>query len=408
MKPASSSPATVASWIVVALVGTAPHLAADVTVRDGPGLQRAAAAARPGTTIRLAPGDWAGGLHLRGLRGTSRRPIVIAAEPGDRPVVFRGGGTGLQLSDVQHVELRGLRFVGAKANGLNIDDGGSYGTPSRGVVLRDLRVASIGPKGNRDGIKLSGVDEFRIVGCVVERWGDAGQGIDMVGCHDGEITGCTLRFADDRGSGVQAKGGSRRIRIARCRFEHAGSRAVNIGGSTGLRYFRPPLSGRGPFAEAAEITVEECFFTGSEAPIAFVGVDGAIVRRNTIYRPRRYVLRILQETRAEGFVPCRRGRFERNVVVFRSGEIRSAVNVGPATDPGSFSFVGNWWHCEDRADRSRPSLPSRETKGEHGRDPRLRNPEGGDLSLSAGSPAAGRGAPPLPATGQDRSATGRR
>ena len=38
-------------------------------------------------------------------------------------------------------------------------------------------------------------------------------------------------------------------------------------------------------------------------PVAFVGVDGATVRHNTIYRPRRWGLRILQENRAAGLRP---------------------------------------------------------------------------------------------------------
>ena len=107
------------------------------------------------------------------------------------------------------------------------------------MVVRD-----IGPTGNRDGIKLSGVDDFRVEGCTVERWGSGGSGIDMVGCHRGEIVGCTFRHGDTTGdSGVQAKGGSRDVVIRRCRFEHAGQRAVNLGGSTGLAFFRPKPEG---------------------------------------------------------------------------------------------------------------------------------------------------------------------
>ena len=172
---------------------------------------------------------------------------------------------------------------GATGNGINIDDGGSPDTPAHHVVLRGLVVRDIGPTGNRDGIKLSGVDDFRVEGCTVERWGDRGSGIDMVGCHRGEVVGCTFRHGDRQGdNGVQAKGGSGEIMIRRCRFEHAGQRAVNLGGSTGLAYFRPRPQGY----EAKDITVEDCTFVGSMAPVAFVGVDGAAVRHNTIYRPR--------------------------------------------------------------------------------------------------------------------------
>src|SRR5262249_7493119 len=200
-------------------------------------------------------------------------------------------------SDLAQVELHDLAVANVRGNGINIDDGGSYDTPAHHVVLRGLVVRDVGPTGNRDGIKLSGLDDFRVEGCTVERWGDRGSGIDMVGCHRGEVTGCTFRHGDREGDhGVQAKGGSGDITIRRCRVEHAGQRAVNLGGSTGLAYFRPRAQGY----EARDIRVEDCTFIGSMAPVAFVGVDGATVRHNTIYRPGRWAFRILQETRAEG------------------------------------------------------------------------------------------------------------
>ena len=102
---------------------------------------------------------------------------------------------------------------------------------------------------------------------------------------------------------MQAKGGSADILVRACRFEHAGQRAVNLGGSTGLPFFRPEPQG----FEARDITVEDCSFVGSLAPVAFVGVDGAVVRHNTIYRPRRWAFRILQETRGPDSCPAATG-----------------------------------------------------------------------------------------------------
>jgi hypothetical protein len=104
-------------------------------------------------------------------------------------------------------------------------------------------------------------------------------------------------FEDDKGFGIQVKGGSSNIRIVRCRLEHAGSRAIQLGGSTGLQFFRPPLKAGQEHAEARNLTVEGCTIIGSTGAIAFVGVDGAIVRFNKIYRPKRWAIRILQETR---------------------------------------------------------------------------------------------------------------
>ena len=367
-----------------------------VTVRDADGLRRAVARARPGARILLAPGEYAGGFFFANLRGAPGRPIVIAGADPKRPPVIRGTATGMQLSDPAHLELRDLVFRGATNNGLNIDDGGSYDTPAHHLLLRNVTVSDVGPRGNHDGIKLSGVNDFRIENCTIERIG--GQGVDMVGCHRGVIENTTFRELPEDAAGIQAKGGTADVTVRRCRFLNAGGRSLNLGGSTGLQFFRPPLSPTpGPRAEARNLRVEGCTFVGGTAPLAFVGVDGAVVRFNTIYRPGRWALRILQETRAPGFVPSRNGVFTDNIVVFRSDAwAEGGVNVGTGTAPGTFTFARNVWYCLDDPARSRPTLPAPERGGVYGKDPRFRSPERGDLRLQAGSPAAKAGATALP------------
>jgi hypothetical protein len=353
-------------------------------------LQQAIRQARPGAQILIAPGTYRGGLSLGGLRGEKGRPIVLAALDAKRPPVFEGGTSCFHLTDPRYVQMRDLVLRKATGNGLNIDDGGSYNSPAEYVELHNLRIYDIGPSGNRDGIKLSGVDNFVIQGCTVERWGSGGSAIDMVGCHDGRIVGCTFRHRGvDSGSGIQTKGGSRAIAIQRCRFEQAGSRAINIGGSTGLDYFRPNPSNY----EAKDILVEDCTIIGSMAPFAFVGVDGAVVRHNTVYRPTRWVARILQETRGSRFVPCRNGRFTKNLIAFRSDELRTTVNVGAGTAPTTFTFAENHWYCIDDPQRSsRLALPVKESGGRYGQDPQFVDVKRGDLRLSRTSPSRGAGA----------------
>ena len=80
------------------------------------------------------------------------------------------------------------------------------------------------------------------------------------------------------GNGVQTKGGSRNVIIRRNRFESAGARGVNVGGSTGLEFFRPALTAGAEHWEAKEIRVEGNTFLGCTAPVAFVGADAAVVR----------------------------------------------------------------------------------------------------------------------------------
>jgi hypothetical protein len=123
-------------------------------------------------------------------------------------------------------------------------------------------------------------------------------------------------------------------------------------------------------------------FIGACRP-PLIGVDGAVVEHNTICRPTRWAIRILQESTDARFVPCRKGRFLHNVVVFRSDELRQVVNIGGNTSPETFEFSGNVWYCIDRpADTQRlVRLPAAETKGTYGIDPRLKAPESSDLSI---------------------------
>ncbi len=123
-------------------------------------------------------------------------------------------------------------------------------------------------------------------------------------------------------------------------------------------------------AEARDIRVEGNTFVGAMTPVAFVGVDGAVVRFNTIERPARWALRILQENKAPAFVACRNGEFTDNVILFdgtRSPE--GNINIGAGTAPETFTFARNWWYCIDRPDRSRPKLPVPETDGVYGEPP---------------------------------------
>ena len=364
-----------------------------VRVGSDEDLRAALRAARAGTTIVIAAGNYRGGIEVDGLAGTAKQPIVIRGADPKAPPLFDGGANAFHLRDVAHFELADLAIRGATGNGINVDDGGTMETPAHHVVLRRLQLTDVGDRGNQDGIKLSGVDDFSVEACTIERWGNGGSGIDMVGCHRGVIEGCTFRHrADSGGNGVQTKGGTSDVTIGRCRFEDAGSRAINVGGSTGLEYFRPALTDP-PHAEARNIVVEHNTFMGSDAPIAFVGVDGAIVRHNTIHLPRRWAMRILQETTAPGFVPCRNGSFTRNLVVFRSDRwSEGGVNVGAGTDPKSFVFAENWWYCVDAPARSRPTLPTTEKDGIHGKEPLFRDEKHGDLRLQSGSPAKGYGA----------------
>lgn len=343
-----------------------------IIVRTDREIKTALSNAKPGHTIEIASGEYAGGLYAQNLFGEAKRPIVLRAQDAKQPPVFRGGNTGLQISRARHIELSDLRFVGGRYNGVNVDDGGDYdkSTSAQHIVLRNIQVSEVTQSGNHDGIKLSGLRDFLVEDCKLSRWG--GSGVDMVGCHRGAIVGCT--FQNGGSNGVQIKGGSSDVAVRDCRFDEGGARGVNIGGTTGLEFFRPRVTTMPPNGrhEAKRIVVENCTFVRAEAPFAFVGSVDCIARQNTIYRPLAWAVRILQENRNPGFLMCRDGLMQRNLIVFRAGDgWRSGGfnnSEGPLLD--TFRFEQNWWYCEDEPAKSKPRLPVMETKAVHGRDPR--------------------------------------
>ena len=350
--------------------------AGDVTVRTRDEFRAAVAAAKPGTKILLAPGNYGGGYQFANVRGAPDQPIIIAAADPQNPPVFSDANVGLHFSRPGYLELHDLVLRKLANNGLNIDDGGKPEgeAGAHHIFLRGLKISDIGDTKNQDGIKLSGVYNFRIIGCTIERWGtNGGSAIDLVGCHAGVIRDNTIRHTDPpppNCTGVQCKGGSSTILIRENRFENAGGRAVNIGGSTGLQYFRPPLSPGSEYAESRKISVQGNIFIGGIAPVAFAGADGGVFSFNTIENPARWALRIVQENRAAGFVPSRHGVFTDNVIIFESARWSAGgVNVGGGTAPETFTFARNWWYCRDQPARSTPTLPVKETDGVYGRDP---------------------------------------
>jgi hypothetical protein len=372
----------------------------DRFVNNTAAFNKAVNSAKPGDRILLAPGDYKSNFFFGEVHGTAERPILIGAADPKRPPRLMGETTCLHFTAASHLELRDLILTGSKDNGLNIDDGEKAEKPSHHITLRNIRVSNVGPNGNNanvDGIKLSGIDDMLIADCKVERWGSDGSGIDMVGCHRVLITRCEFRNGGD--NGVQVKGGSVAVVISRCWFENSGERAINLGGATGPGNFRPPLSTFPEDAryEVKDSRVEGCTFVGGKAAVAVIGADGAVVRYNTIYRPENFAFRILQENETKGFVPCRYGLFENNLVVFQSEKwTDGGVNIGPSTAPKTFRFARNLWYCEDRPERSVPTLPVAEKDGITGKDPLLRDPAKKDFGVKADSPAGARGAHALP------------
>ncbi|MBP6183785.1 MAG: right-handed parallel beta-helix repeat-containing protein [Saprospiraceae bacterium] len=368
------------------LLGSQFYLSAQI-LEVGPGktyssIAGAAQDAQPGDSIFVYPGTYAGGIFINQLQGTATSWITIRGI-GIEPITISGGTNAIQFTDPNFVVIEHFRFTQQTGNGLNIDDGGSYITPAKHVHIRNCLFEDIAATGNNDFLKLSGLDSFLIEDCTFINGAAGGSGIDMVGCHWGIIQ--QNQFNNLGSNSIQAKGGTRYITIRSNHFVNGGQRTLNLGGSTGAAFFRP----LGANYEAADIDVYSNIIEGSWAPIAFVGSQRVKVWNNTIYQPQNWVIRILQESPDTSFYePASYGEFINNIIVITSS-VSTIVNVGPNTNPTSFTFANNLWFHQNQINWSGPTLPVPESNAIIQVDPLFEN--AGNFHLQPTSPAIGNG-----------------
>jgi hypothetical protein len=233
---------------------------------------------------------------------------------------------------------------------------------------------------------MSGVNDFLIIHCDFVNGSGGGSGIDMVGCHNGIIE--QNLFENQGSNAIQAKGGTQFLTIQRNYFKNCGQRSLNLGGSTGLEFFRPIDA----TFEAADIQVFSNILIGSVAPVAFVGCVRVEVINNTIISPEKWVMRILQETvDPDRFEPCGNNVFINNII-YKSNAVSTDCNIGPDTAPETFVMSNNLWYNYENAGNSTPnSLPVADDNSIIGMNPSFANVVLEAFTLLENSPAIGSG-----------------
>lgn len=358
--------ATIVMFACLTSVPATAARAVVLNVHSEDALRSAVSNATPGTTILIAAGDYAGGFNFRNISGSATARITVQGADAHNPPVFHGPAQAIHLSDCNYITLANLIVDGCTSNGINCDDAGSIASPMHDLIIQNVTIRHIGPRGNHDGLKMSGIDRFIVRKCRFNGWG--GSGIDMVGCHQGVVEDCYFHgeAGFDNTEAIQMKGGCADILVQGCFFDRAGGRGLNLGGATGLPYFRPRV---GDY-EATRLLVAGNRFFGCQAPVAWPTASHNRVVQNTMVLPEKWIGRILQETRDPRFRPSHDGVFEKNVVVFdrRVGRFEF-INVGPGTAPETWKFVDNAWFNID-GDR-KPKLPGIENGSIWQVDPRL-------------------------------------
>lgn len=336
-------------------VATSP-LHGEVFLVQGPGDLGFIRLLKDGDVLRISHGMFPGGHSISGIANLT----IEGIDPKNKPI-FTGGNVAFHFSRTPGLKLRNIVVRGQKHNGINIDDGGKRDQPVEGILIEGVEVEDIGPQGNFDGIKCSGLKDLVIRDCDVSGWG--GQAIDLVGCRDVLITGCKItgKPGFSQNTGPQFKGGCEDITIEKCVLLNAGERPIQAGGSTGKDFFRPP----GAKYEARRIFIRDNVIEGGVCATAFTGVTEVEFTGNKIIRPTKWIFRILQETKEPGFKPCGNVKVSGNEFIFRREDVGTEINIGEGTAPETFVFENNRWFAEDKPASSKPTLPVEETGGRY-------------------------------------------
>lgn len=327
---------------------------------------QAANQATPGDTILFFDSPITQSSYISNLRGTVDLPIVITSGTGDY-ILFSGGGSAFQLSNPAHLHISRLAFEGQTQNGVNIDDGGDFTNPALNITFDDCKWLGMNASGNNDCLKMSGVVNFTITNCSFENGAAGGSIIDMVGCHNGIIENNIFRNGGS--NSIQAKGGTKSIQISRNLFINGGLRTLNIGGSTGMEFFRPLDAP----AESEEIIVFSNIFFGSQAPIAYVGTRNSIVINNTIINPEKWVIRILRENNNAQMQFDAGNEFSNNIVYISNAASSPSINIGPNTLSEAYIFRNNLWFNHENTNWMSPNVPVAELSSIRGVDPLFTN-----------------------------------
>ncbi len=266
--PAMTAPSDISfeegieAWFVIRVVGEAgnswPDLPGDdretPTVESlAEALQLAVETQDQPVRIEIAPGKHDALGAVESVRRTKHTPIVIAGaldEQGRRLTLVDGGADGIEdagepcirMSNVSFIVIANILCERAFPHGMNIDDGSDYSTPTHHITIRNVLIRDVGLYQrtkigtNSDCLKLSGVDDFRVLNSEFENC-VSGEFIDMVGSHRGLITG--NHFHNKPLNGVQTKGGSSDVLITGNVFEGVEGRSIQLGGDTGEPYYRP-------------------------------------------------------------------------------------------------------------------------------------------------------------------------
>ncbi len=221
--PSRLSLGSVPSLVVLLVAGTAhaETIAVDASGPDGRGaLKKAAARARDGDRIEVAPGAYDGPVVISASVAIASGPAAAGELP---RIEAASGGATIVVEGGAKVALTGLEAVwrGGPA-------GGSLRVRAASVRASSCRLAG----GNARGIDVAGENATVVlVGGAVS--GNAGGGI--LAREGATVTADGTELARNGGTGAEASGAGSRLELRRCRIVENGRSGVSVSAGAGVK-----------------------------------------------------------------------------------------------------------------------------------------------------------------------------
>ncbi|MGJ8624629.1 MAG: right-handed parallel beta-helix repeat-containing protein [Yoonia sp.] len=245
-------------------------------------IQKAIDAAPPGATIVVGEGIYNENLVFRNS-GTEGAPITLKADGPPGTVVITPKNASLdtiRISGADHIVIDGFTLHGSddpSRQVLHIHAKNDNTDPASDITISN----NVIERGEGDGIKVSKSDGLTIIGNEITGGGDGEAAIDFVGVQGATIANNIISNIPN--IGLMIKGGSIGIDIFDNQISEIGRMAVEIGGYTPERFYRPGFLEDGNTFEAANIA-----FSGNSisevdmTAIRVIGAQDILLENNTV------------------------------------------------------------------------------------------------------------------------------
>ena len=198
-------------------------------------IQSASTIIKPGDTIFVHAGSYKGYQGITGLKGTSKKPIVITRYKND----IHDISGNWQFQSCEYITFKNLNFkanINSTGRLINVDNNGDCSTQSNYIVFDSCSFSDVTDINAITSFKFGGVENFQVTNCIFKNFPNC-SAFDFNVCHHGLIKG---NYIENCQSAGHIKGGASDITMEQNTFVNASTNGwvvFEFGGDTGPQFY---------------------------------------------------------------------------------------------------------------------------------------------------------------------------